>query len=73
MSADITVEYLRANIARLLPLIGDEGECKGCSARIWWVRHKNGKVAPYTDTGLNHFADCKVANRFKSSSKENGK
>ncbi len=50
---------------QLLKTIGDPGTCKGCSAEIFWVRHKNGKVAPYTREGLNHFPDCSAAKQFE--------
>ena len=56
---------LAANIKRLLDQIGDKGTCRGCNAEIWWVVHKNGKRAPYTATGLNHFADCPKAQSFR--------
>jgi len=59
------LDSARENIRALLPLIGDEGVCKACGARIFWVMHKNGKEAPYTQDGLNHFIDCPEANRFK--------
>lgn len=56
---------LRENIGTLLHQIGEKGNCRGCGREIWWVRHKNGKKAPYTSEGLNHFADCPVGDRFK--------
>lgn len=49
----------------LLKNIGDPGTCRGCQAPIHWVRHKNGKVVPYTTDGLNHFIDCPAAKNFK--------
>jgi len=58
-------EQLQKNIMSLLLQIGDMGTCKGCGAPIYWVTHKNGKKAPYTTEGLNHFIDCPSANRFK--------
>lgn len=58
-------EQLRKNIIALLNNIGDAGHCRGCSAAIYWVTHKNGKKTPYTLEGLNHFADCPAAARFK--------
>lgn len=70
IGADIDAERansakLLSNIALLLKQIGDPGKCRGCGADIWWVTHKNGKKAPYTAAGLNHFADCSAANKFK--------
>lgn len=49
----------------LLGLIGDKAVCSGCNAQIYWVKHRNGKRAPYTPAGMNHFLDCKEAARFK--------
>jgi len=42
----------------LLQKIGKQGACRACGADIFWVRHANGKVTPYTPAGLNHFVDC---------------
>jgi hypothetical protein len=39
--------------------------CKACGELLWFVRHKNGKQAPYTVDGINHFANCPEAARFK--------
>jgi hypothetical protein len=60
-----TIGWLRENIVKLLTQIGDKGKCRGCGAEIYWVTHKNGKKAPYTSSGLNHFADCPKAGDFK--------
>jgi len=60
-------KWLLSNINLLLKLVGSQGQCKGCGLEIYWVRHNNGKKAPYTKDGLNHFADCKVADRFRKS------
>ena len=60
-----TEEELLVRIAHLLAQIGSPGTCRGCGAPIWWVKHKNGKPAPYTAGGLNHFADCPAAASFK--------
>ena len=49
----------------LMGLIGDKGLCSGCNAEIYWVKHRNGKRAPYTPSGMNHFLDCKEALRFR--------
>ena len=59
------VAQLHNNITGLLQRIGDESICKGCRAVIWRVQHKNGKKAPYTSAGLNHFADCTEAKNFR--------
>lgn len=56
---------LHENIRRFLANVGNKGTCTGCGRDIWWVDHSNGKKAPYTEEGLNHFADCPEAARFK--------
>ncbi len=51
---------------KLLGLIaGSPVPCRGCRASVYWVTHKNGKRAPYTVAGLNHFVDCPAAKEFK--------
>ncbi len=45
-------------IAHLLRQIAEAGQCRGCGTTVYWVRHKNGKLAPYTEDGVNHFMDC---------------
>lgn len=49
--------------------LGDPARCKGCGATIWYIRHANGKHVPYTRDGLNHFADCPKAQRFRKKGK----
>lgn len=39
--------------------------CRACGAMLYFLRTKNGKQAPYTATGLNHFADCPQRAQFK--------
>lgn len=55
----------RKNVWRLLDQIADRSACKGCGKPIWWVKMRSGKVAPYTDEAINHFADCPMADRFR--------
>jgi hypothetical protein len=50
----------------LLRNIGDKGRCKGCGSPIYWVRHKNGRVGPYSENGLSHFIDCPKADQFRT-------
>jgi len=52
-------------IKDMLKALGREDKCKGCGATIWWVRTKNDKPAPYSEAGVNHFADCPKANEFR--------
>ena len=57
---------LMRRITHLLDQTGSRGTCRGCDRPVMWVRHKNGKLAPYTLDGLNHFADCPAAERFRN-------
>lgn len=53
------------NLDALLRQVGEPGTCRGCAAPIYWVVHLNGKRAPYTPEGLNHFADCPAQAQFR--------
>lgn len=52
-------------IKDMLKVLGREGACTACGKKIWWVKTKNAKNAPYTEEGINHFADCPKANQFR--------
>ena len=43
---------------------GGRGNCSGCGAEVLWCKHSNGKTAPYTVHGFNHFIDCPLRDRF---------
>lgn len=60
-------EALRA----LLALVGGPGQCKGCGAPIYWVKHV-GKVepVPYSHRGINHFIDCSKREQFRKRKSE---
>lgn len=60
-----TAEELHKNIAALLKNVGQVSTCKGCGAQMWWVKHNNGKRAPYDIDGTNHFVTCPRANDFR--------
>lgn len=66
--ARMCVNALQSKLRALLKAVGDEGVCSACLAPIIWVVHRNGKRAPYTLAGLNHFADCPAAERFRKGS-----
>lgn len=53
------MESLLRNIAEELR------PCKACGAQLAMVRHRNGKLAPYTMGGVNHFIDCAKADQFR--------
>ena len=57
---------LEERISRLLALTAeDKRRCTACGTELYFVRHRNGKLAPYTADGLNHFLTCPEAHRFK--------
>ncbi len=56
-------------VRMLLSHVGKKASCDGpnCGRTIYWVRHSNGKLVPYTEAGLNHFVDCVDRSRFQRS------
>lgn len=60
-----TAEEYHSLLGSLLNHCGKPGLCQGCGASIWWLVNKNGRWAPYTRDGLNHFADCPRAEAFR--------
>lgn len=66
----------RELMSMLLDNVGVRAACRGCDREIIWVRHKNGKQAPYDADGINHFATCVQAAQFRTrraaSGKDNG-
>ena len=59
---DAAAQRMRA----LLAHVGLPGQCKGCAARIIWVRHiDSGRNTPYDGDGTNHFITCPEAAKFK--------
>lgn len=60
------VRALQVNMVDLLLRIGAPAKCRGCNVQIVWLTHLNGKKAPYTLNGLNHFIDCPVRDRFST-------
>lgn len=66
LNPKVELIWLKTNILILYNNLGAaKGECKKCKAIIYFVTHKNGKQAPYTLEGSNHFADCPAAKDFK--------
>lgn len=60
-----TVAGYREAITRVVNFAGDVGPCRGCRQSVFWVKHANGKNAPYDVTGINHFITCPKAKEFK--------
>ncbi len=64
--AEPNLPTIEKRMATLLMLIAEEVRpCKGCGQQLAFVKHKNGKLAPYTIEGLNHFLDCPKAEEFR--------
>jgi hypothetical protein len=59
------VERKQEALRMLFDKIGDEAKCDGCGATIYFVRHKNGKKAPYNPDAVSHFATCSHAGEFR--------
>lgn len=60
---------LKETVRPLFESVGDLARCKSCDAEIYFVKHKNGKVAPYNIFGVNHFADCPHSKKHKKDKK----
>jgi hypothetical protein len=59
-------------IGELLARCGAPSTCKGCGARIIWMRHLDAsKNVPYDPDGVNHFITCPQAGRFRKRTKRN--
>lgn len=56
---------LRKRLNAMLNVISDPRPCKLCGTMIWFIPTKNGKQAPCSLSGLNHFADCPNADAFR--------
>jgi hypothetical protein len=65
--AETQVTVLRRRMVHLLAAVGEPGKCTGarCKADVIWVRHLNGKRAPYDLDGANHFSSCPDAATFR--------
>lgn len=55
----------QATAMRTLLLLAGRMETCRCGLLIYKVTHLNGKTAPYTEAGLNHFVDCPNAGDFR--------
>jgi hypothetical protein len=58
-------------LERILQLVAEAVRpCQACGVKLYFVRHANGKLAPYTADGVNHFATCPDRDRFKKKAGE---
>jgi hypothetical protein len=57
---------IEKRLATLLMLVAEEVRpCKACGVQLAFVRHHNGRLAPYTIDGVNHFIACPKAEDFR--------
>ena len=54
-----------ARVLALLTLLGKEGGCKYCPARVIWCTSKNGRPMAFDRNGLVHFATCPGASEAR--------
>jgi len=59
------LEAVRGRLRALIRQVGEPAMCQGCEANIYFVRHLNGRNAPYDADGVNHFATCPKAENFR--------
>jgi len=62
------LEELHRNVTDMLNRISDPILCK-CGTVMYFLKHKNGKRAPYTSSALNHFIDCPLRDQFRKEKK----
>lgn len=60
MTPDERIAALLRNVAENIR------PCRACGVDIAMVRHRNGKLAPYTMDGVNHFVNCPKAEQFRT-------
>lgn len=60
-------DAVRERIARMLTLVAKEVRpCKRCGRTVYMIpMAKTGKVNPYSDDAVSHFADCPNAGDFR--------
>lgn len=63
----MTEEEANKRITTLIMSVGEAARCDGpdCGATIYWIRHNNGRRAPYDSDGSNHFITCPNADLFR--------
>jgi hypothetical protein len=65
--APVDIPAIEKRMETLLNLIAEEiRPCKACGVQLAFVRHRNGKLGPYTADGVNHFINCPKAGEFRA-------
>lgn len=56
----------RAEPTYEIPINATLAHCRGCGARIYWIRTPAGANMPVDPgTGMSHFSTCELADRFR--------
>ena len=63
-SIEQRLEQLLAAVAEL------HRPCRYCEAPLYFVRHRDGLLMPYTAEGENHFFNCPYTERLRKNRKE---
>ena len=62
----ISREEMRKRFRDLYEMLGlDEGKCRACGRKFWWLKSRYGTTMPYTEDGLTHFVDCPDSGSFR--------
>jgi len=48
-----------------LPAGQTPSHCRSCGAHVIWLVSRNGKASPFNHDGINHFATCAQADRWR--------
>jgi len=68
-TAKMAAEEISGMRTRMLAILRNCAEvtrpCKACGKFLYFLKGSSGKLSPYEETGLNHFATCPKAADFK--------
>jgi hypothetical protein len=59
------VRFRNENLRKLFVNIGAQQAVCKCGATIYFIRHQNGKLAPYNADAETHFATCPNSKEFR--------
>ncbi len=69
-AGDVSAEYVGKEARALMRRVGNQSLCRGCSAIVYFVPMRGGRIAPYDGTAVSHFATCPNAEQFKGKAKQ---
>lgn len=58
-------ERLKKNTLFLLRQLGEPGRCRSCSAQVFWIKVRTGKLMPMDQDGASHFSTCPEASEWR--------